>query len=86
MPADSVFGIDDTTPSTPCNGPNCRRAPQDLPSLPPGPSRQFDSSERWCQLADAFTARPPFSSPLPSEAELVAVDGFRPSIERPPCV
>jgi hypothetical protein len=73
-------------PDQPCDGPNCRRSRHDVPVVPPGPNRQMERPERWFWLSEAIAARPTLSSPLPPEAALKTLEGFRPSIERPPRV
>jgi hypothetical protein len=71
-------------PDMPCDGPNCRSSRHDSPVVPAGPSRQLERPERWYWLDEDLAAQPALSSLLPAEADLRTIEGFRPSIERPP--
>jgi hypothetical protein len=73
-------------PGAPCHGPNCRNNRQDLPAVPPAPSRQMERPERWFWLSEALAPQPLLCSTLPATAEPKAIDGFRPEIDRPPRV
>ncbi|MDQ3333489.1 MAG: hypothetical protein M3552_23065 [Planctomycetota bacterium] len=77
-------GSRNSTPDVPCHGPNCRQNRQDLPIVPTGPSRQLERPERWFWLSEALAAQPPLMTALPVEAAPATIDGFRPSIDRPP--
>jgi len=68
----------------PCDGPKCRQSRDQLPGVPPAPSRQFDGPERWCQFVQELTFRPLLCSLLPLEPDQMPVCGVALRIERPP--